>query len=356
MSLSTHSKEFFLLGSKPARVLKASTAATYKVIYRRCMRKSVSKREPLFKDQYPNPAAVTATDMVEDWLAATSASKKNYVNTERSALLWVLTDQRPPDWLSAYTRLKTATKERAIRECATVAHSREPGRMIPPEDLSMLLVELANMRKPGAQAKTWLLAGIGSGIRPVEWPYSRWIDEKKTIVRVYASRAEAHRAWHQIPPMTFTTPDLDNEVAKLWGGRKLDKSGMNWAHYEVDFERRVASLRLSEDDRATLRAAQTKNGMRLFRDVFIDEQYRHEVQIHLETLQRVITETRAENGELGLNLSDDDLFNHYYFTPLRHTIWRACKKIFVNRTYSLADTRQNWLAKQTLKVVPLKFA
>lgn len=346
MSLNTHAEEFSPLGSQSARVLKASTVATYEVIYQRCMRKSLSKREPLFEDQY---SEVTALEVIEDWLVKTANNKKSYVNTERSALLWMLADQRPPNWLSAYTRLKTATEERAIRECATVAHSREPGRMIPPDELSTLLDELADMKKPGAQAQNWLIAGIASGIRPVEWPYSRWIDEKKTIVRVYASQAEAHRAWHQIPPMTFTTEDVENEVEKLWGGKNLRKSEFNPAYHEVDFARRVATLDLSDDDLATLRAAQTKNGMRLFRDVFVEKQYRSSVQLHLESLQRVVTETRAENAKLGLNLSNDDLFNHYYFKPLRHTIWRACKRIFADKTYSLADTRQTFLANQTLK-------
>ena len=43
-------------------------------------------------------------------------------------------------------------------------NSRTPGRMIPEEDLTILLNELATMGVSGALAQWWLVAGVASGV------------------------------------------------------------------------------------------------------------------------------------------------------------------------------------------------
>lgn len=289
--------------------------------------------------------------MVEDWLVTTVGSKPRYANTERSALLWALGVNKPHGWQEAYTRLRTVAQERNTvarnKQATGDKRSRAPGRMIPEEDLSKLLNGLADMGTAGARAQWWLVAGIASGARPIEWPDAQWIDEKNTVIRIYTAKVKARNAWYQVPPMTFTAEDVDNEVEQLWGGHNERHSEMSPTYHEVDFERRISSFNLTEEEREELRGAQIKNGVLLFRDVFIEQEYRTFVRLHMESVQNVMAEARANIAAQGLDpVPDEKLFGDNYFNPLRHTIWRACKKVFDDKLYSLVDARQTFSANR----------
>ena len=203
------------------------------------------------------------------------------------------------------------------------------------------------MGRSGARAQWWLLSGVASGARPIEWPDAQWIDEKQTILRIYTAKVKARNAWYNVPPMTFTAEDVDNEVEQLWGGHSGRNAGMAPTFHEVDFERRISTIKLTEEESNELRNAQIKNGVFLFRDVFIEPEYRTFVRLHMESVQSVMNESRAAIIDQGLEpVADEKLFGDNYFNPLRHTIWRACKKVFDDKLYSLVDARQTFSANR----------
>ena len=327
--------------------LKASTINTYTTIYERSMRNSTKKRQTTPDDCF----LVDPIDMVKDWMATIGENKPRYANTERSALLWALGVHKPHGWQDAYVLLRNTPQEplTVARNKITSGdrRSRAPGRMIPEEDLPILLNELITMGQAGARAQWWLVAGVASGARPIEWPDAQWIDEKQTVVRIYTAKVKARNAWYQVPPMTFTAEDVDNEVAQLWGGHSERNAEMSTTYHKVDFERRISFLKLTQAERDELRSSQVKNGVLLFRDVFIKQEYRIFVRMHMESVQRVMEESRAAILEQGLEpVSDEKLFGDNYFNPLRHTIWRACKKVFTDKLYSLVDARQTFSANR----------
>jgi hypothetical protein len=343
---SSPSKSTFV-GDEAPLALKASTKNTYMTIYRRCLARSIKLRQTTQDD----PVSISPINVVEDWLATVESSKPRYANTERSALLWAFGNLKEPGWQEAYTRLRTVVQEHTTaarsKQAATDRRSREPGRMIPEEDLSKLLNVLASMGANGARAQWWLVAGIASGARPIEWPDAQWIDANETVVRIYTAKVKARNAWYHVPALTFTAEDLDNEVDQLWGGRNAKNSGMSPTWHDVDFERRISTITLSEEERAELRAAQIENGVLLFRDVLIEPEYRTYVKLHMESVKRALEEGRAKIQAEGLPpKSDEDIFADDYFNPLRHTIWRASKKAFEDKLYSLVDARQTFSANR----------
>lgn len=335
--------------SKLGQILAPSTIKTYNNIYKRYVRNSIKKRQTTPDD----PITVSPVELVEDWLNATIESTPRYANTERSALLWALDEYKPGGWQEAYARLKRIDQERITLDRRILPtgdkRARAPGRVIPEEDLSKLLNTLANMGASGARAQWWLVAGVASGARPVEWPDAEWIDDNKHIVRIYTAKVKARNPWYQVPPMTFTAEDADHEIEQLWGGLNKPNSASSPSYHDVDFERRIATIELTEEERAELRAAQIKNenGVVLFRDVFIEQEYRVFVRLHMESVQTMLSEQRASNAGNGVDaVSDETIFNDHYYTPLRHTIWRACKKTFDDKLYSLADARQTFSANR----------
>ena len=343
---SSPSKSTFV-GDETPLALKASTTNTYMTIYRRCLARSIKLRQTTQDD----PVSIAPINVVEDWLATVERSKPRYANTERSALLWAFANLKEPGWQEAYMRLRTVVQERLTvsrdEQAKNERRSREPGRMIPEEDLSKLLNVLATMGVNGARAQWWLVAGIASGARPIEWPDAQWIDANETVVRIYTAKVKARNAWYNVPALTFTAEDLDNEVDQLWGGRNAKNSGMSPTWHDVDFERRISTINLSDEERAELRAAQIENGVLLFRDVLIEPEYRTYVKLHMESVKRALEEGRAKIQAEGLPpKSDEDIFADDYFNPLRHTIWRASKKAFDDKLYSLVDARQTFSANR----------
>lgn len=343
---SSPEKSTFVEQEPPVQ-LKSRTILTYRTIYERCMRNSVQRRQATPDD----PVTVTPMDLVEDWLATSGTKKPRYANTERSALIWSLNTLRETGWEEAYTRLRTVAQERNTvsrnKQAETDKRSREPGRMIPENDLRTLLNALTNMGQSGAKAQWWLVAGVASGARPIEWPDAEWIDEEKTVLRIYTAKVKARNAWHKVPPLTFTAEDLDNEVEQLWGARNARGSEMTPTWHEVDFERRISTIDLTEAERAELRANQFKNGVLLFRDVLIEPEYRRFVRLHMESVRSVMDEEKAKAAAAGEEpKSDEKIFSDAYFHPLRHTIWRACKKVFPDQLYSLVDTRSTFSANR----------
>lgn len=196
--------------------LKASTIQTYRIVYDRCMRKAIAKRE-INPDE---PVQITPLDLVEDWLLTVGSCRPQTANTQRSALLWAIAQSQEPGWKEALNRLNLNKQEGPSRtysdeDLESNRRSRAPGRMIPEADLHILLNRLASRGEWGARSQWFLMAGIASGARPVEWPDADWVDEEKTVLRIYTAKVKARNAWHKVPPLTFTLEDFDDEIDEL---------------------------------------------------------------------------------------------------------------------------------------------
>lgn len=332
--------------------LKASTIKTYRIVYDRCMRKAITKRE-INPDE---PVQITPLDLVEDWLLTVGSCRPQTANTQRSALLWAIAQSHEPGWQEAMNRLnlnkqQSTRSSRSDEALESGRRSRAPGRMIPEADLHILLNRLASRGEWGARSQWFLMAGIASGARPVEWPDADWVDDDKTVLRIYTAKVKARNAWHKVPPLTFTREDLDDEIDELCDADYSRRTEVNTSWENIDFERRMATLDLTPSETDELRSSQFRNGIMLFRDVFIEPQYRTYVRMHRDSVQMVIAEERerllANSDQAVEDLSTETIYKDCYYNPVRHCIWRACKKVFPNgELYSPVDTRSTFSANR----------
>lgn len=331
--------------------LKASTIKTYEVVYRRCLRKAIEKRQV----NCDEPIQITAMDLVDDWIENSKVYSPRTSLTQRSALLWAFIDMKLNGWQEAHDLLSVIHKKYVTHTSRTprephdlLQRSREPGRMIPEADLNTLLNRLATRGEWGARAQWFLLAGIASGARPAEWPDAQWIDPEKTVLRIFNAKVKVRNAWHKVPPLTFTLQDLDDEVTQLMDTQFHKRTDVNTSWDNVDFQRRMSTLDLTPEERDELLKAQYRNGIILFRDVLIEPQYRLHVRLHMESVQIVLDfERKRLAGKEPEALTNEALFTDGYFNPVRHCIWRACKKVFPNgELYSLYDTRSTFGANR----------
>lgn len=343
-------------GNFSAPELKASTIKTYKALYERATRRAISKRE----SNPDEPVQISPMDIVDDWIDAQDQPKNKTGNILRSAILWHLITLQPTNWEPAYTRLKgiNPPKRRRLSEpledcrddslTENSSRSREPGRMLPEANFRLLINDLANKGVWGARSQWFLLAGVASGARSIEWPNAKWADKEKTVLRIITAKVKMRNAWDNIPPLTFTSSELSDEVkairAKQGRGAKNDQ-----AYWEqVDFERRIASINLTESEANELRESRDETGVSLFRDVFIEPEYRIFLQLHMDSVRNCL-ERYGDNGRHGMRKTEsvDEVFARHYFNPARHCIWRACKSLFPDGTlYSLADARSTFSANR----------
>lgn len=314
------------------------------------MKQALAKREVNLDE----PVQITPNDLVDDWLGSVGTKRPRTMNTHRSAILWVLRNDQPPGWATAYDRLIEIQQE-SVRSKgsesneASPKRSRTPGRMLPEEDLVLLINTLVNMDEIGARAQYFLLAGVASGARPIEWPDAEWADKDKTILRIFTAKVKSRNAWNKIPPLTFTADDPDNEVDQMHDSTYSRSKDRLPTWYEMDFERRLSSLNLTRDELEDLRSARYLNGVRLFRDVAIETQDRTFVRLHLDSVKNLIASVQAnqKDSDSAANMSVETIFKKYYYQPVRHCIWRACKKVFVDgRIYSPVDTRSTFSANR----------
>ena len=208
--------------------MSASSLNTYQTVYKRCTRKAIEKRQTSCDDGLQ----ITAMDLVDDWIDDSEKYRPGTSLTHKSALLWAFNTIRMDGWQEAHARLTAIHKKyvpstRTTRTTRITSHtssddeqeflqrSRVSGRMLPEDDLKILLNRLATRGEWGARSQWFLLAGIASGARPVEWVEAKWIDPEKTILRIFNVKVKVRNAWHKVPPLTFTLEDLDDEVTEL---------------------------------------------------------------------------------------------------------------------------------------------
>jgi integrase len=331
--------------------LKDSTIKTYKTIYDRRYRRALDKRE-VNPDE---PVIITPMDLVNDWITDIGVNRPKTANLERAAIIWGIGTMRKPGWADAYTRMVQIRQmslygDQSGGEDGFARKTRTPGRMIPEEDMKILMNKLAGMGRWGPRTQWFLISGVASGARPVEWPDAEWADQEKTILRLFTAKVKNNNALDKIPPMTLTAIDHDNEVDRMWDARAARgvEGAPSW--YSVDFERRIATLDLSDQDLEELRASRHKNGVRLFRDVEIEPSHLTFVRVHMESIKRVITEVRNDPAITGPK-TDAAIFSKHYFDCARQCILRASKKAFADgRLYSLSDTRSTFSANRKAAV------
>ena len=329
--------------------LQENSIRTYRDNFNRCLRLAVSART-LNEDE---PATITPMDVVDDWFFSQQSKTAGTANIQRSAILWTLKTDRPIGWQEAYTRLHSTSRvsrreeKNFERDIISDKRARVSGRVIPEADFQLLINHLISMGIFGAPAQWFLIAGVASGARPGEWPKARWANEGKTILRLYTSKRKNRNAWDNIPPMTFDDVDTELETDKMWDRPDPSDDGADnddrWN--AIDFERRLSTLDLSEDDLSELRKNREKNGVALFRDVLIEPQYRTYVRLHMDAVAMAIDVAQRTDRVSSV----EKIFKEKYYEKARHCIWRACSTIFADdgeKLYSFADTRQTFSANR----------
>lgn len=331
-------------------VLKDTTVLIYKTLAERITRRTRLQLQDSPEDYvWPTPA-----DLLKNWSRQWTTSTYSTVSIERSALMWHLQSSKPAGWEEAFSELKATVPRRSDFTNIDQVNSRRtrpPGRMIPEAHLTKLIQHLGTLRSSGEatgqQTQWFLLAGIASGARPIEWQHAKWIDEPNGVLRIFTAKVKARNAWDKIPPMTFTAEDFDNEMEGIIENPSSINGENSW--YAVDFSRRISSINLTTEELRELQEARYLNGVELFRDVQIEYKYRTYVNLHMQAVHTTIKRERQlqSNWPEVERLSDEEIFAKSYYGRIRHCLWRACAKAFNNEElYSLVDTRSTFSANR----------
>ena len=334
-------------------VLKDSTILIYKTLAERITRRTRMHLQDSPEDYvWPTPE-----DLLGNWLRQWTTSTYSTVSIERSALMWHLQSSKPAGWEATFAELKAKIPRRSDfvvntnTDQVNSRRTRPPGRMIPEAHLTTLIQHLGTLRSTGEstgqQTQWFLLAGIASGARPIEWQHAKWIDEPSGVLRIFTAKVKARNAWDKIPPMTFTAEDFDNEMEGVIDNPGSINGENSW--YAVDFSRRISSINLTTDELQELQAARYLNGVELFRDVQIEHNYRTYVNLHMQAVHSTIKREYQlqSNWPEAERLSEEQIFAKHYYGRIRHCLWRACQKAFNNEElYSLVDTRSTFSANR----------
>lgn len=332
-------------------VLKSSTVLIYKTLAERIIRRTHAYLQESPEDVvWPTPE-----DLIFNWKRKFFTSTYNTVNLERSALMWHFETTKPSGWEAGLAILKAHIPRRSEflgnADQVFTRRSRPPGRMIPEDHLKKLIQYLSTLRTggmiTGQQTQWFILAGIASGARPIEWQTAKWVDEPNGVLRIYTAKVKARNAWDKIPSMTFTADDLDNDMEGITGKSGSLNGENSW--YAADFSRRLSGINLSIEELRELHAARYLNGVDLFRDVKIEKKYLIYVMLHLESVRLSVERER----KLQLNWpeaecqTDEEIFAKNYYGRIRHCLWRACNSVFKGEEmYSLVDTRSTFSANR----------
>ena len=310
--------------------LSGATIKIYTACYKRAVVNGIVSRMRSEDDHVD----LTADNLVEDYLSTRDKFAPQTSNIMRAALLWGMGPDKRHGWENAKERLASIaptpmSAKRAELEGEEVSFQkvRKSKRMIPEDHFDRLINGLSSRGRSGMQAQYLLLAGVATGARPFEWINAVWADEEKTILRIYNAKVKARNAWAKIPPMTFTAENLDGDTEQPLT-RQTQPNGVNPVqhpnHYDIDFERRIASLDLSEEERDELRQAKYLKGVTLFRDVPVKPSSRNYVTIQMAyvagALQAAREKAQAKVTPKRPMPDDYTLFGTGYFSQTRAAI------------------------------------
>jgi len=128
----------------------------------------------------------------------------------RSALLWDFSRSNHPEFILACRELEqavypiidhsgaAATAQTDMFDAAQAAQAAQKAarqkRGIPKADLVRLIDQLGGMNrhmKWGARVQYWLQAAIATGLRPGEWEFARWADDRQELLLAPILKAKA---------------------------------------------------------------------------------------------------------------------------------------------------------------------
>jgi hypothetical protein len=175
-----------------ARQISGLTARKYQEALRACRHFSVQARTNADDDAQ---AAVSALEVVGDLLKRcdiSPATRRTYI----SALLWGFRTRQRESEAPAYWRLMefgaVHRTPAGDRDPVDAERRRTPiSKTISDADLERLLDKLnetAHRAKWTCRALWWVVAGLGTGVRAVEWLTAVWIDEGHTSISVQTAK------------------------------------------------------------------------------------------------------------------------------------------------------------------------
>lgn len=284
----------------------------YGRIVRRLIRRSTAQRsiDPL------EPVMVSPTMLVDDLFSRTDLEPASF-STYRSALLWHLMNRRDdPNHAVAIERLNERSKPTA----SETAQKTKPRRrkVIPESDLHILVEELTSLSSRSKWAYRtiyFLMSGLATGLRPVEWSSAAWVDEERTALVLDNAKIKlAAPAFLRKGPKAVTQGQ---------GSDDLDDEGM-------DDDPEVEAHEGQSDAEYVSKVPPT-------RQVPVpNRQDRFFVEKHMELV--------AEQMAAGVTLQ-------HYYEQCRRALWRSCRKLWGSKkTYSLYTMRGQYSANQRAAV------
>lgn len=279
---------------KSPPTIKPKTEVLYRRIVKVLVKHSTRNRssDPL------EPVMVSPTMLVEDLYARKNlpADHPDFLewstfSTYRSALLWHLDQNKEnPAYETALEKLMEYSSMSGIQARTTPQKKR---RVISQTDLHALIEELSDRghrSKWAYRSVYWLLAGLATGLRPIEWENAAWEDEAHTALVV-------NNAKIKLAAPAFLRKEQPDEAGA------------------TEYKSRVPTTR-------TIPVLNSKDSF------------------NIETHMNLIRAGLAEGAD----------FTHYY-EQCRRAIWLACRKLWGDKkTYSLYTVRGQYSANQRATV------
>ncbi|MDM7322077.1 MAG: hypothetical protein P3W87_002080, partial [Gammaproteobacteria bacterium] len=356
--------------NQPARV-KTSSSAKYQHVINIFLQKYREENDPLgLEETLKRKDRKKSLQPPESWWAfanwviqhtSQNAYSSSYKMLLRSALLYQFEKGTPASILNPPEDIawaRTVIRNWHIKEphhddedtLPSKNPSRPRARVIPKDDWLLLIKALR--RNPGLMsqyARILLIAGVGCGARPFEWITSFLVS--KNTLRIYNAKIKLRNPLERIPPGIFTEYELENP-------EKLNAIIRSEFLEEQDPTRRIFLHRLElcnldpknpDDLWAINLLMKNRNGadQEAFRDVIFEDQYAPFITKQLEIVNKTMTEVVGKNWR---DIDPEQLyepFHKHYYAPVRHAVWRTCKKLFNGeKIYSPADTRSIFAANR----------
>lgn len=326
-------------------------------------------------------AEPTGADLVQVLLSKVLRPDLYSLNTlvkYRSALVAMLPRNAPLGWEAARQSLQSLAMRASVESAreqisqgsedndhAGVIYLAKVGRrpsqrMIPEEDFKPLIANLEWQSNEPGEGSIWreraalaLRAGVASGCRPIEWLGAHWADREAGILRIYTAKQKiaSHilERLDDVPPLTFL--DGEDELARLEDKERWTE--IDSLVREKEFSRKIIFLRslgISTEVIDALIGQKTPDAnITSFRDVVIETEFQDAVDKHMAQVRAVMQAALEKHARKfpGKEIPIEEIFTEKYATTVRVTIWRACKKAFLDgRKYSLADCRSTFAANR----------
>jgi hypothetical protein len=229
--------------------ISKGTVANYEKIVRKLQQYSEEKRanDGSMTEWY----TVSPKDLVTD-LVARAELLPSTITTYKYALLWHL---RQNEHIAEYKEALDMLKAHAEQAKKEKAGKRPVGnwkrKAIPKADLNALIEQLTEMssgRKAvwAGRTQRWVLAGLATGVRPIEWLRTSWVDESKTAIRVAGSKVKedvpgfmrgSENEEDYIPKETERTIPILNEADRLAVDAHMESIRLEVIDGSLSFER-----------------------------------------------------------------------------------------------------------------------